>query len=395
MRQFIPRPWITAMLALAIACAGMPFLPAAKAAAAPPIYTNAQATSLIDVESGRILYSEDGDKPMLIASLTKIMTAIVAIEHGKLTDKVKTSKRAAGKEGSSIYLKLGEEMTLEEMLYGLMLRSGNDAATAIAEHVGGSEEGFVYLMNEKAKMIGLMNSQFMNPSGLDQKGHYSTANDLAKLTAYAMHNPVFKEIVKTKGKLASGRDYKWMNKNKMLNMYEGADGVKTGYTKAALRCLVSSATRDTQQLAAVTLSDRSDWVDHSRLLDWGFANFPLDEVVRKGQPIAGQPLAAGRTFRYPFGKGERAQLTNKLVLVSPMTMDYTLGERGRIEWYLGAKKIAETPVYDPDGPRIDLPEKPAWSSADRTARLNEPWTYVFASSLKQVLKVLFGGKEAI
>ncbi|MFB9325277.1 D-alanyl-D-alanine carboxypeptidase family protein [Paenibacillus aurantiacus] len=368
---------------------------ASQAMAAPPINTNAQATALIDVESGRILYSEDGDKPMLIASLTKIMTAIVAIEHGKLSDKVKTSKRAAGKEGSSIYLKLGEEMTLEDMLYGLMLRSGNDAATAIAEHVGGSEEGFVYLMNEKAKMIGLENSQFMNPSGLDQTGHYSTANDLAKLTAYAMHNPVFKEIVKTKGKLAAGRDYKWMNKNKMLSMYEGADGVKTGYTKAALRCLVSSATRGSQQLAAVTLSDRSDWVDHKRLLDWGFEHFPLEEVVHKGQMIAGQPLAAGRTFRYPFGNGERANLTSKLVLVSPMTMNYTLGERGRIEWYLNAKKIAETPVYDPEGTRIDMPERPAWSTMEQTARLNKPWTYAFASSLKQVLKVLFGGKEAI
>lgn len=164
------------------------------------LYTNAKASALIDVESGRVLYSSDGDTPMRIASLTKIMTAIVAIDHGKLTDMVKTSKRAVGKEGSSIYLQLGEEMSLHHMLYGLMLRSGNDAATAIAEHVGGSEEGFVHLMNEKATFLGLKHTQFKNPHGLDDDEHYSTANDLAKLTAYALKNDVFAEIVSTRVK---------------------------------------------------------------------------------------------------------------------------------------------------------------------------------------------------
>lgn len=197
--------------------------------------THAQSAALIDVTSGRILYSKDGDKELRIASLTKIMTAIVAIEHSKLDDKVKVSPSAFAKEGSSLYLKLGEEMTLENMLYGLMLRSGNDAASAIAEHVGGSEEGFVLLMNKKAEQIGLTHSHFMNPHGLDAEGHYSTANDLARLTAYALHNPVFKRIVATEDKSAPNPneswEYSWHNKNKMLRMYEGADGVKTGYTK--------------------------------------------------------------------------------------------------------------------------------------------------------------------
>lgn len=197
--------------------------------------THAESAALIDVTSGRILFSKEGDKQMRIASLTKIMTAIVAIENGKLDDKVKVSAAAFGKEGSSIYLKLGEEMSLENMLYGLMLRSGNDAATAIAEHVGGSEEGFVLMMNQKAEEIGLRGTHFMNPHGLDADGHYSTASDMARLTAYALQNPVFKRIVATEQKSAPNPneswDYSWHNKNKMLRLYEGADGVKTGYTK--------------------------------------------------------------------------------------------------------------------------------------------------------------------
>ncbi|KPV55216.1 peptidase M15, partial [Paenibacillus sp. A3] len=213
--------------------------------------TGAQAAALIDVASGRLLYSSRGDKPMRIASLTKIMTAIVAIEHGRLSDRAKVSKNAFGKEGSSIYLRLNEEMNLKDLLYGLMLRSGNDAAITIAEHVGGSVEGFAFLMNEKAKVVGMTNSSFKNPSGLDEQGHYSTANDMAKLTAYALKNPVFQEIVKTKVKKVPNPneswDYSWVNKNKMLSLYDGADGVKTGYTKLAKRCLVSSATRGGQQ----------------------------------------------------------------------------------------------------------------------------------------------------
>ncbi|QHT60494.1 D-alanyl-D-alanine carboxypeptidase [Paenibacillus lycopersici] len=327
------------------------------------LITGARGAALIDVESGRLLYSHNGDKPMLIASLTKIMTAIVAIEHGKLSDMVETSVRAAGKEGSSIYLRRGEKMSLHNLLYGLMLRSGNDAATAIAEHVGGSEEGFVHLMNAKAEMLGLAHTQFMNPSGLDAEGHYSSANDLAKLTAYALKNPVFKEIVKTRSKSAPNPndqwDYSWKNKNKMLAMYEGADGVKTGYTKKSLRCLVSSATRSGQQLVAVTINDSNDWNDHMRMLDYGFRHYPLSEIAHKGQPVQGYPLAVGRTLRYPFAEGEKERLRAKLTLLDARSAAYLLGERGTMQWFVGDAKIGETPVYDPNGNRISLPDKPA------------------------------------
>ncbi|REE94230.1 D-alanyl-D-alanine carboxypeptidase [Paenibacillus taihuensis] len=364
------------------------------------VTTQAKGAALIDVESGRILYSHNGDKPMLIASLTKIMTAIVAIEHGNLNDMVQTSIRAAGKEGSSIYLQRGEKMSLLNMLYGLMLRSGNDAATAIAEHVGGSEEGFVLMMNDKAQMLGLENSQFMNPSGLDAPGHYSSANDLAKLTAYALKNPIFKEIVKTKSKTAPNPndqwDYLWKNKNKMLTMYEGADGVKTGYTKKSLRCLVSSATRDGQQLVAVTLNDSDDWQDHQKLLDFGFANYHLSEVAHKGQPINGYPLAVGRTLVYPFAEGEKEQLRSKLNLIDAKATAYLLGERGTIDWFVGETKIGSTPVYDPQSQRIKQPDKPSWVIGGDSSRsvFGSFSSDTFWHAFRATFKALFGGEAA-
>ncbi|ANS74892.1 peptidase M15 [Paenibacillus yonginensis] len=317
--------------------------------ALPEVGTHAQAAALIDVESGRLLYSKQGDERLPIASLTKIMTAIVAIENGGLDKPVKVSAKAFGKEGSSIYLKLGEEMTLENMLYGLMLRSGNDAATAIAEHVGGSEEGFVHLMNQKAEMIGLKHTHFMNPHGLDHKEHYSTANDLAKLTAYALHNPVFREIVSTRHKKAPNPneswDYDWLNKNKMLRMYEGADGVKTGFTKIARRCLVSSATRSGQQLAAVTLNDGDDWNDHAKMLDFGFANFPLQTLVGKQQHFSfeGKDWVAGITFSYPLHESEKQLVQQEIKRIDNPAH---FGPQGKLMFKLSGEIIGSVPLYE-------------------------------------------------
>ncbi|PWW05594.1 D-alanyl-D-alanine carboxypeptidase [Paenibacillus cellulosilyticus] len=385
-----------AAVAFVLLTTALGFGPAAVEAAAnvPPLGTHAKAATLIDVESGRILYDKSGDQRLRIASLTKIMTAIVAIENADLSDKVKVSARAAGKEGSSIYLKAGEEMKLEDMLYGLMLRSGNDAATAIAEHVGGSVEGFVRMMNEKAEWIGLTNTQFMNPSGLDEDGHYSSANDLAKLTAYALHNPTFATIVKTRIKKAPNPneswDYQWSNKNKMLAMYEGADGVKTGYTKMALRCLVSSATRNGQQLAAVTINDRDDWIDHRNMLDWGFEHYKLKVVAQQGQPISGYPLAAGRTFRYPLASGEADQLHSKLTLISNTSTPYALGERGVLEWELSGNTIGVVPVYDSTSSRLQWKEKRPLPALDNAASAGAS-DYSFSHTMRAVVRALFGG----
>jgi D-alanyl-D-alanine carboxypeptidase len=360
------------------------------------ISTHARAAALIDVESGRLLYSSRGDEPMLIASLTKIMTALVAIENGDLSSKVKVGKNAFAKEGSSLYLKQGEEMTLEDMLYGLMLRSGNDAATAIAEHVGGSEQGFVYLMNAKAEELNLTHTHFANPHGLDAEGHYSSANDLAVLTAYALHNPIFKEIVATKEKTADNPnekwDYKWSNKNKMLRLYEGADGVKTGYTKKALRCLVSSATRNGQQLVAVTLNDGNDWNDHSALLDFGFNHYPLKTLVERGDAVSGYTLVTGKDFAYPLGQGEEDRLVTKLVLsqeksTAEEVRTSSFGLKGVLIMQLGGREIGRVPVYTPS----QLPPEPPaytkkYSPAGASAYPADNWLQAFGSALRALFQ---------
>lgn len=350
--------------------------PGRRAERLKPPAIHAKAAALIDVASGRILYSRNGEEPLPMASTTKIMTAIVAIESGKLSDVVKTSKRAFAKEGSSLYLRRGEEMSLHHLLYGLMLRSGNDAAVAIAEHVGGSEEGFVYMMNEKAEMLGLEKTQFRNPHGLDADGHYTTANDLARLSAYALHNPTFQEIVRTKVKTVpnpnANWDYKWTNKNKMLQLYEGADGVKTGYTSKALRCLVSSATRHGQQLAVVTLNDGNDWLDHTRLLDYGFSAFPAVPLIAKGDKIQGyEHLQASVSAAYPLGEDERGQVKASVRLVPAGSLDYRLGYRGTIRYELDGQPLIAVPLEEAaaggDGPGKGDSPAARWFDGLRTA----------------------------
>ncbi|MBP1155213.1 MULTISPECIES: D-alanyl-D-alanine carboxypeptidase family protein [unclassified Paenibacillus] len=363
--------------------------------AAPGVSTSAEGAALIDVASGRLLYSVKGDKRMRIASLTKIMTAIVAIEHGKLTDMAKVSKNAFGTEGSSIYLKLDEEMNLKDLLYGLMLRSGNDAAMTIAEHVGGSVEGFAYLMNQKAQMLGMTDSSFKNPSGLDADGHYSTANDMAKLTAYALKNPVFQEVVKTKVKKVPNPheswDYSWVNKNKMLSLYDGADGVKTGYTKLAKRCLVSSATRDGQQLAVVTLNDPNDWIDHARLLDYGFKHYPLVSLIHSGDAVLGTDFAAGGSFSYPAEEAERGKFSRQMIMNDASSTAYRLGEAGRLQFQLDGKPIGSVPLYAKDSPRLQLSDRSSFSFTETEvlngARTGE-WLYI----LQALTRVLFTGQ---
>ncbi len=253
---------------------------------------SAQKAILMDGETGRILYEKDADSRSLIASTTKIMTALVVCEQCNVLDRVKIPKEAVGIEGSSMYLKEGEVLTVQELLYGLMLHSGNDAAAALAIYCGGTIEGFAGLMNDKAHRLGMKNSHFENPHGLDSPGHYSTARDLAILAAYAMDNPIFAKTVSTKSVRVGQRTL--TNHNKLLWRVEGADGVKTGYTKAAGRLLVSSAIRDGRRLICVTINDGNDWADHAALLEEGFSRYSVRQVIQPGQLMGQIRILSGQ-----------------------------------------------------------------------------------------------------
>ena len=240
---------------------------------------SAQKAILVDGATGRVIYEKDADSRSLIASTTKIMTALIICEQCNVLDRMRIPKEAVGIEGSSMYLREGEVLTLQELLYGLMLHSGNDAAVALAIYCGGTVEGFAQLMNDKARVLGLTGTHFENPNGLDSPAHYSTAADLATLTAYAMKNPIFAKTVSAKNVTLGARSLR--NHNKLLWRVEGADGVKTGFTKAAGRILVSSATRNDRRLVAVTINAPDDWNDHASLLEAGFSRFCQKQVVVK------------------------------------------------------------------------------------------------------------------
>ncbi len=252
---------------------------------------SAKSGILMDAQTGRVLYEKNADAQSLIASTTKIMTALVVSEQCNVLDRVRIPREAVGIEGSSMYLKEGEVLTVQDLLYGMMLHSGNDAAVALAIYCGGTVEGFAQLMNDKAHRLGLENTHFVNPNGLDAPGHYSTARDMAALAAYAMENPIFCQTVSTKTVTAGGRTLR--NHNKLLWQVEGADGVKTGYTRAAGRILVSSAARNGRRLIVVTMDDPNDWQDHKALLEEGFCQYTVQPVVRAGERLGTVEVAGG------------------------------------------------------------------------------------------------------
>ena len=257
---------------------------------------SAQSAVLIDARDGRVLYEKDADTPRPMASTTKIMTAIVALENCDVNEIIEIADEAVGVEGSSIYLQKGERMTLSDLLYALLLQSANDAAVAIAVGVGGSVENFARMMNEKALSLGLTSTHFENPNGLDADGHVTTARELALLTAYALKNPTFAEIAATYKRKISGPDGTTrlvVNHNKLLNMYDGCVGVKTGFTKKSGRCLVSAAQRESLTLVAVTLSAPDDWHDHTALLDYGYENYRCEILCDEGGFIETLPVVGG------------------------------------------------------------------------------------------------------
>ena len=258
---------------------------------------SAESAVLIEAESGEILFEKNCEQRLPMASTTKIMTALVVIEQGNTDRVVEVAPEAVGVEGSSMYLKAGEKLTVKELLYGLMLESANDAATALAYSVSGGTEEFAALMNERARKLGTRNTHFTNPHGLDDEEHYTTAHDLAMITREAMKNELFCEIVSTHNKTVplNGEEgiRSLVNHNRLLKTYEGAVGVKTGFTKRSGRCLVSAAERGGVRLIAVTLNAPNDWEDHKRMLDLGFDTLERISVAEPRQIFYDLPVVGG------------------------------------------------------------------------------------------------------
>ncbi len=247
---------------------------------------SAEKAIVMDLNSGRVLYELNSHDERLIASITKIMTCLITIMYSDLDKTVVVDEDVLAAYGSSVYLEVGEEIKLEDLLYGLMLRSGNDAAVAIANTVAGSMENFVYLMNEYAKTIGMKNTHFVNAHGLDVNGvgNTSSAYDMALLTKVAMQNETFKKIFGTQKYTASSnlKTYNWEGKNKLFGMYQYTTGGKTGYTIAAKRTLVTTASKDHKDLVIVTLNDGNDFNDHKNLYETYFNKYQAIKVITKG-----------------------------------------------------------------------------------------------------------------
>jgi D-alanyl-D-alanine carboxypeptidase (penicillin-binding protein 5/6) len=335
-------------------------LPANKAIAAPGV--SAEAAVLIEQESGRVIYGKNEHKVKRIASITKIMTAILAVESGKMDKTVTVSKNAEGTEGSSLYLVAGEKIKLEDLVYGLMLRSGNDSAVAIAEYVGGSVDGFAYMMNQKAEEIGMKNTNFRNPHGLDtHEDHFSTAYDMAILTRYAMRNSEYQEIAGTKVHRAPHPEGKWdrvwKNKNKLLTgKYSYSTGGKTGYTKRAKRTLVSTASKEGMDLIAVTLNAPSDWNDHISMFNFTFKNYELVKVLKKGMlskiedPFYEDKVYYNHDFSYPLLDKEQDNIKVKINLVKANESEWKSPEDipvpvGKAFVYMGDTVIGEQSIF--------------------------------------------------
>ncbi len=304
-------------------------------APAEPALT-AKSAIVIEASTGKIIFAQGASDRRPPASTTKMMTLIVALEHGNLNDIVTTSPGAAATEGSSMWLAPGEQLKLGDLLYGMMLVSGNDATVAIAEHISGSMDKFARLMTEKARAIGALNTNFTNSSGLPGPQHYSTAADLARIAAYGYKNPLFAKIVSTKHAVVPwpGKDHDrdLYNENKLLWQYEGGNGVKTGYTDEAGRCLVSGANRNGIQLVAVVLDGDRMWEDSIKLLDFAFSRLQPIKMFSQGDIM--------KTVKVIDGKNEQI----RLVAASSLSVPAVAGDREGFTTVIEAPDRIDAPV---------------------------------------------------
>ncbi|MDR0840928.1 MAG: D-alanyl-D-alanine carboxypeptidase [Christensenellaceae bacterium] len=352
--------------------------PPALALTGPKV--SAAGAVLLEAGTGKVLFEKNAAQKLPMASTTKVMTALLAIELGDLDEIVSTDASAYGVEGSSIYLKLQEELSLRDLLYGLMLASGNDAAVAIAVHIGQGVERFAEMMNARAKRIGAVNTNFVTPNGLPNDDHYTTAYDLALIAAEAMKNETFREIVSAQYYRAQTgavpRTFK--NKNKILWNYEGGNGIKTGYTKAAGRCLVFAARRDGMQLVGVVLNCPSMFEDAAQMLDFGMDNYELAPLVRAGDRVAvaqvrggmknSLELVAGQDIMVPVERGNRAQYRTRVVVADVIRAPVQAGQAcGYVE------------VLGDEGRLLTRFELTAGSAVDAAS-----WFYYFKKAAKHI-----------
>ncbi|WP_404403594.1 D-alanyl-D-alanine carboxypeptidase family protein [Jeotgalibacillus malaysiensis] len=309
------------------------------------IDVSAHSSVMIEAESGRVIFNKNEHEQMKIASITKIMTAHLAIKYGDLTDKVKISSEASSTEGSSLYLKAGQSVLLEDLVYGLLLRSGNDAAVAIAEHISGSVSAFSDLMNKEAKEFKMKNSHFTNPHGLDTDDqHLSTAFDMAILTQQAMQDQTFQKIFSTAQYTPSFKDaYPWTNKHKLVTgLYPYANGGKTGFTKKAGRTLVTTAKKEDLTFIVVTINGPDDWNDHMSLFEHGFGQYEMTELITRGAlpVLPGMPeniqYISNVEQKIPLTKKEQKRIVYQMVQ----------GKNAKLIVYVNGEKISSIPIEE-------------------------------------------------
>lgn len=317
------------------------------------ISTSATSAILMEMDSHRILYENNIHNVRSVASISKIMTCILAIENADLNKKIIVGDEIDKSYGSGIYIKKGEELTIGALLYGLMLRSGNDASYAIAKNTFGSVDKFIEEMNLLAKKIGMKNSVFHNPNGLDEEnGNYSTAYDMALLTSYAYQNEMYRKITSTKKyQLKTNMNtYIWYNKHKLLGSYEYATGGKTGYTKIAKRTLVTTGSKDDLNLVVVTLNDGNDFNDHKNLLQYGFDNYKKYQILKKGKLTIDDSyyknyeLYINHDFYYPLDNQEKDTIKIDYELEKSRNIKNNI-KVGKAKVYVSGELIKEEDIY--------------------------------------------------
>lgn len=311
-----------------------------------------QSCVLMDMDSGRVLYEKAKDEPRLIASITKIMTAIIALESGKIEDEVTVGEEVLTMYGSNIYIELGEKMKMLDLLYGLLLRSGNDAAIVIATHIAGNEEEFVKMMNNKARKIGMHNTIFNNCHGLDEKTeNKSTAYDMAKLSSYASNNSTYMKIVGTKKYEVKSdkKTYIWNNRNNLLKNYKYATGGKTGYTPKAGRTLVTNASKNNLNLTAVTLRDGNEYISHEAMYNYGFENYKNYKILDKKKfkiddAYYPNKIYIKNDFTYPLTEIEKENI-KVMVKLTNLEEYHDNQEVGIVSVKLAGDEIYQEKVY--------------------------------------------------